>query len=261
MKFNFRLPILVATTAVSLFACSPSKNADDAVTLKPASTSISGDLSDYLQIVDGQYQIQGMHIGDLAVKIKALKPMTVKMGESRISASFFTKEGTPLSGVNMANLNMDSESKLVSLLAKGSGEEVLVISVNGWNNDMADKAVTFSLSSSYTKAEATSDDESSPAPKSLSDSGPEEYDQALDEFEKSVDAYANMVSSMDANNPAGMASAYADAMTSLMDVAQRLEDAKKQGEMSPAQLSRFVKIQGKQVEAMNSSKAMKQAGL
>ena len=87
--------------------------------VKPEKTTISGDLSEYIQVVENEYEVVEDWGGRLAIKVKALKLMPLNKIEENnfeLSVSLQGINGMPISGIDEFKINHASEDKLKSLL-------------------------------------------------------------------------------------------------------------------------------------------------
>lgn len=253
------MTIGIAAAVMVLTSCGGgSKN--DVAKVKPESTSVSGDLADYLQVIDNEYEVVDDWGGNLSIKVKATKPYEdgdIKEKEVKLSASLLADNGMPVSGTGEFEIEYSSKDKLYSLLAKGSGEEVIQLKAMLGDykaEEHAEKAKKFSLSSTVKEKEvasssssSTSNDNSNDEDDSYSSSGSsEDWDAVLDDYEDYVDKYIKfykkaMKGDMDA------LSEYPALMEKATSFAEKLENAK--GDLSPKQVGRMAEIQMKMQKA------------
>ena len=248
---HLKLAAAAALISVTIFSsCGGRRNPDD-VRLKPMTTSIAGDLSEYIAVEDKEYEITGDYIGRLAVQVKALKPLNATYDQFELRASFFTKDGTPVSGIAVCNLDLDSRAKLANLLKRGSGVEILSFDANGWNAEIADRAKKFTVSSELTVS--TNGHSTILNTTTSVDNG--DIDAAIDEYERLTDDYVRMINGMTNEDPSEMMSGYADALVRSQEVGEKLEASK--NELTSKQAARIIKIQAKLTTAMNKSEQLK----
>ncbi len=129
MKCNFKT-LTTAIIMLALAACGGNNNPDVAK-VKPEKVEITGDLSEYLQIVDGEYEVadQSSHYSgaSLSIKLKALKAISAEdlaNKQFELSASLLNESGMPISGTGDLICYINNDDKLMALLKKGTGEEV-----------------------------------------------------------------------------------------------------------------------------------------
>ena len=254
MKIRQQLIAVLALPAL-LFtqSCGSGQNAYNAK-VKPETTAVSGDLSDAIAIVDGEYQVTDNYGGKVAIKVKALKPVDLTGKSAELRISFLDDKSSPLAGLAMTQLDLNSVNTFQSLLKRGSGEEILTFNLVGWTKDMAKEAKKFTVTSQLTTATVSSADEKSTPDATTvatADGNSSDFDQMLDDYEKSVDGYIKMVKGMDSDNPGAVADGYADAMNGTLAMETKLKAAKTR--MTAKQASRMVKIEGKMVKAMEES--------
>lgn len=137
-----------------MFSCGGGKgNAKKIAKVKPEKIEITGDLSEYLQVVDNVYEIVDDFGGKLSIKIKAIKPYSqseLVNKEIEISASILGDNNMPVSGAGEFKMFKSSKDKILSLLKKGSGEEVIELGADITEYDdakHADKSKFFTVSS------------------------------------------------------------------------------------------------------------------
>ncbi|MGJ8549402.1 hypothetical protein [Winogradskyella wichelsiae] len=127
------LLILTILLTASLSSCGDAKK--EIAKVSPEKTSISGDLGQYLQIVDNEYEVTEDWGGNLSIKVKALKPMSSELldnNDFEINASLLGSNGMPISGTEQFDIEYKSKDKLLSLLKDGNGEEVIELKSLTW---------------------------------------------------------------------------------------------------------------------------------
>jgi hypothetical protein len=247
---NSILSIVIALSTL-LSSCGGSKKHPEIASLKPESTSVGGDLAEYLQIVENDYEINGHYIGKLSVKIKALKAYP-RDKDFDLNGSLLTEGGSPISGISQFSLNLDSKNKLKDLLKRGTGEEVLSFDAYGYSQEMNEKAKKFSLTGVVKEPYVASE---SPATSDLAVSttadSDNNFDELLDAYEKHTDDYVDLINDMSSDNVPGAMGDYASLYQSSVELGQKLGNAK--GELSTGQLSRMMTIQAKLAQAMEKA--------
>lgn len=226
--------------------------------VKPESTSVSGDLSDYLQVVDNEYEVVEDWGGKLSIKVKATKPYEdgdINEKEVKLSASLLGDNGMPVSGTGEFEIESSSEDKLNSLLTKGSGEEVIRLKTELGEysvEDHAEKAKKFSLSSTVkdkkvsSSSSSSSDNSSDDYSTSSSSSSSEDWDAVLDDFEELVDKYIKFYKKA-MKGDMGSILEYPALLEKATSLDEKLESAK--GDMTAKQVGRMAKIQTKMLQA------------
>ena len=151
-------PTLAMLTTLILFSfllsCGGSTGNEKKIAkVKPQNVEITGDLSEYLQVVDNAYEIVDDFGGKLSIKVKAKKPMLqseLVNKDVEISASILGENNMPVSGAGEFTMFKTSKDKILSLLKKGSGEEVIELGADITQYDdvkHADKSKMFTVSS------------------------------------------------------------------------------------------------------------------
>lgn len=114
--------------AFTLFlACSGGGSKKQTAIVKPDKLEISGDLSDYLQVVDGEYEIVDDFGGKVSIKVKAIKELPLEKQDKgiKITASILDKNSMPVSGTGEFIMKESSSEKIRLLLKNGIGEEII----------------------------------------------------------------------------------------------------------------------------------------
>lgn len=221
IKVTLNLLVFAIMAATLMTSCGGGSNQKEIAKVKPETIEISGDLSGYLQIVDNEYElIDDFTYGNLSIKVKAIKAFTedeMKDKHFDISASLLGDNGMPVSGSGEFTLQSTSEDKLISLLKKGSGEEVIQLKTEfgGYNDEEhAEKSKKFSVSSTMkekdkstassnenTDNSSSSSDEntSTSSDETTSSSSSTNCDQFLADYEKFVNSYLKILKKYKAN--------------------------------------------------------------
>lgn len=196
--------LLIAFTAMMITAFYGCGNKKSAIAkVKPEKIEISGDLADYIQVIDNEYEITDDWGGNLSIKIKAVQAFTeeeMKNKDFEISASLLDDKSMPVSGVGEFKIEYESKDKLLSLLKKGSGEEVIQLKAllgDYKAEEHAEKSKMFTVSSSMKEKEqpAVSSSESSDNPTVSDDNttSSTDCDQFLKEYEAFADSYIKLL--------------------------------------------------------------------
>ena len=236
--------------------------------VKPQSLAISGDLADYLRIVDNEYEISQRDVLNLnfSVRLTAIKPIdTTKLMNKDINliASILDETGMPISGIQF---NLDSHDQLLSLLKKGSGEEIIQMSAVVLQDLDLSKIQKFSISSTVKEKEKEAVDNSSSTDTSSAnadtgliannDTGsPNDYDKMLDSYEKNTNDYIKLVQSMQKDDADAVINNYADVLQSSLDLQQKLKNVK--SKLTQKQASRLIHIEMKLAKAMVKANSQK----
>ena len=241
--------------AISLTACGVGgKKEEDkkkfSAKVKPESTAISGDLSDYLQVVDNEYEVTHEIMYNFSIKIKAIKAIgkNFKNKDVHITASLLSDNGMPVSDMREFT-DYASKDKIMSLLNKGSGEEIIQFTAmpSGSQEIDASKLKKFSLSSVMKEREAESSS-SNDGGSSVSGLGSEDYDKVLDNYEDYVDQYIKFLKKANNGDMSAM-SEYPGLMEKAKELGDGLEKGKGNNSLSAKQIGRMAKIQTKMMQA------------
>jgi hypothetical protein len=208
------LSLLVIAIIVTILttSCGGGVKKSEIAKVKPEKIEISGDLSDYLQIVDNEYEITDDWGGNLSIKVKAIKALTeeeMKDKDFEISASLLGDNGMPVSGTGNFVIEYSSKDKLISLLKKGTGEEVIQLNAGLGDykaEEHADKSKKFTVSSSIKAKEETSvtssestDNSSASFDETASSESTTDCDQFIADYEDFVNSYVTVLKKYKAN--------------------------------------------------------------
>lgn len=237
--------ILVATPLICLFVACGGNEQPQSIKLKPQKTEIEGDLKGYLEVVKADYELASDFGLKISIKVKAKKTFVdfdfensgIDLGLSVLNAS-----GSPISGIDKMMLS-SSRDELEAILKKGSGE--IVLEFNGFG-ETTDEAKTFIVSSTIEKYESSDSEEDSSEENTSSS---EDFDQVLDDYEKYVNEMVALQKKMKNNDPAVLEE-YTELMEKTQELAESMEDAKGNEELSTEQMTRFLNIQTKAMKAL-----------
>lgn len=205
-----------------LFSCGGGKgNAKKIAKVKPEKIEITGDLSEYLQVVDNVYEIVDDFGGKLSIKIKAIKPYSQSELINKdidISASILGDNNMPVSGAGEFKMFKSSKDKILSLLKKGSGEEVIELGADITEYDdskHADKSKFFTVSSILkenaltsstnnsenlsTSENKTSSPDVETATKENDNTSSADCDKFMKDYESFINSYIKMIKKYKAN--------------------------------------------------------------
>jgi hypothetical protein len=210
IKTTLNLLVIAIMSATLITSCGEGSKKGEIAKVKPEKVEISGDLADYLQIVDNEYEITDDFGSNLYIKVKAIKALTeeeMKDKDFDISASLLGDDGMPVSGTGEFYMEYTSRDKLISLLKKGSGEEVIQLKNLGdyKADEHAEKSKKFSVSSTIkTKEETTvssteSSDNSSASSDETASSSSTDCDQFITDYEEFVNSYIAILKKYKAN--------------------------------------------------------------
>lgn len=274
-KLN-KLIIIILTTVLST-SCGGGGNQSDIAKVKPDKVEISGDLADYLQVVDNEYEITDDWGGKLTIKVKAIKQMSVeelKANDFNLSASLLGENGSPVSGTGEFTVDIGFEDKLLSLLKKGSGEEVIQLK-EIFNNykaeEHASKCKKFTVSSTMTvKEEAnvsandTSEDSASirsdvstdigndysdnTTSDVISDSGNEDFDKMLVDYDDYVTQYIKFYKKAMKGDDNAFAE-YPALMEKATVLSRSMKKAKSENKLTAKQIKKMMEIEMKMLQA------------
>lgn len=263
MKY-LKTTIFTAITVfgISLLTSCGGSGTKETAKVKPEKTSISGDLSDYIQVVDNQYEVVDDWGGQLSIKVKAIKSMpseTIDENDFELSASLLGDNGMPVSGTGEFEIEYNSEDKLKSLLKSGSGEEVISLKAllgDYKADEHASKVKLFTVSSTVKKKEeptSTTSSSNSSAETTTSNttasSGSEDWDQMLDDYEEYVDEYIKFYKKAMNGDQSAM-SEYPTLMEKATKLQTSMEKAQSNNELTASQITRMTKIQTKMMNAV-----------
>ena len=212
---KIRETLNLLTTAIIgimlITSCGGGKKESVIAKVKPDKVEISGDLSDYLQVVDNEYEITDDWGGNLSIKVKAIKPMSaeeLKGNDFDLSASLLGDNGMPVSGTGEFTVEYASKDKLLSLLKKGSGEEVIQLKAQLGSykaEEHADKSKKFSVSSTMkakekqTTSTTENSDNTSATTEETATTSSSDCDQFITDYEDFVNNYIKIIKKMKAN--------------------------------------------------------------
>lgn len=240
--------------------------------IRPVSISVGGDLAGYLQIVNNEYDVASPYALNLnlSFKVKAIKPINpsdIKNKDVIITAVILDNSGTPIPGIQF---NSNSDDELLSLLKKGSGEEIIQLSAVFLEDLDFNNIKSFSVSSTIKTKEkedavnsnsqdstASNQDTSTLADNSNTDNNEltSNYDQLLDTYEKNTNDYIKLVKSMQKDDAGAVIDNYTQVLQSSLDLQQKLKTVK--SKLTNKQANRLIHIELKLANAMAKANAQK----
>ncbi|WP_298347923.1 DUF6591 domain-containing protein [uncultured Dokdonia sp.] len=250
---QIKLILTVIILSIIISSCEE-KKIDNAI-VSPQSTSVKGDLTEFISIENGNYEIADGNGGKMAVKINALKPYPddIKKLKITFTASLLDANGMPLSGVNDFKIDYQGEEKIKTLLKNGIGQEV--ISFKGFFGDYksekyANKVKSFSVSSSLkqkkVKSKSNQTNKAVTSPTSTAKAS-NKWDKTLDTYSEYVDQYVVLMKKANKGDLDAL-SEYPSMMQKATKLNEQLKDAG--NDLTPKQLKRMTAIQTKMTNAL-----------
>lgn len=251
---------IMGVSLLLLSACggNSSQKETASTTLKPDQTNVKGDLSDYFEVVEKDYEIENnsmfnvinvelKRIGDdLPFDPDRANPFGVN-GMGEYQEDFHVGFGIEI---------LDEKENVVFMKqATGSGFdgsystddiENIIRLKNGetgivrWSVDdkVMEKGKTFRITSALKREKGASLN---------SNKSSSEWDNVLDSYEKYIDQYVKLYKKAQAGDMSAMTE-YASMLEKANDLSSKLNGAK--SNMSTAQISRFTKLQSKLISAV-----------
>lgn len=277
MKKIFLLSIL--TTAFMITSCGSSDNdggdsneANETLTLTPKTVQIKGDLGDYFEVIDKEYETTHDMFDVISIEIKRTdKDLPFDSKSDAVRPTGYSGAGiTTLVGFGLELY--DEKGNVVEKKSTGGGmggsysydDIIEAIKMRPGETgiirfaiDKDKKPVTFVMTSIIEKvtpsddsydsdSEWGQDDTSDDSYSSSSSSGSTDWDEVLDSYERFVDKYVAFAKKVK-NGDTSVMSEY----TEYMEEAQRLNEELSQarGELSASQAARLNKIAAKMARA------------
>lgn len=271
MKKLMKILGVILFASVILTSCggSKSKNAKSAkeFSIKPITTYVKGDLSDFFEVVDGTYKLEKAEgsFSDfkLKVQLKRKEPafdFDAKDLESRgyfnLYCNFKDEGGTPIiqgvrayEGMKEITTLKPGETGWVEFSFSPRYQNYDIEKVTTFEiNSTVNKGMSQSNTSNYSEDTETGDEVSNTSNDKKNKTTSVDYNKFLNDYENLVNKYINLVKKVNAGDISAMDDAY-DILEEAESLAYDLEDAK--DEMTTAQMQRFVKIQAKLAKAIN----------
>ncbi len=268
MKKNlFFMAALAMSTLISCGGSSKKdiEKQDKTTELKPYETKIKGYLSDVLEVSDGSYKFeskQDMFLeGKIQVKIKSIGQGNAKdygLQDGNHGPLYLTvcsKDGQPLAEFSNIASDYESDGLLKDMVSKVGEENWILFGDSFMKGQLPDEATTFIVTSkqieedkrvSSDSSNSNSDDEEEDA--LFSESGDENWDDVLDDYENYVDKYLEVIKKAN-NDDAGALLEYPDLLEKSKKLEKSLDKAKNAKSLNAKQVKRMTKIQMKMVEA------------
>jgi hypothetical protein len=200
------LVLALSATTITLESCGSKKKRVPSTKIgkiKPEKVEISGDLKDYIEIVDSEYDITTEPWGDkedfnayVSIKIKAKKALPANKLENKIpkiTITMLDEKGnaiTTISEFHLATYGIDP--KLETILKDGKGEESIKFQVitGGYNPEKeADKVKKFNATSKLEDKPEETKTESTNSSNTESSSGTTDCATFAKEYGEFVDEY------------------------------------------------------------------------
>jgi hypothetical protein len=237
--------------------------------IKNNSTNITGDLEEYLEVVDGSYTVASVGGLKLNIKLKAIKKLEDGKKFSELRAELLDEAGMPLTGVGAFQLkygiwaHANQIEKITNALKKGEGEIAVQLEYDSWGACGSEealkigskKAKSFSMSSkleeatentSVSSSSSTTSDEDVNEEVVTKNSGNTNWDKILADYESYTDKYIKLLKKAKAGDASAM-SEYMEMLEKAQQFQESLSDAN--DDLTPAQLQKFTKIQMKLANA------------
>jgi len=249
----------VALLAV-MFLASCGGNAIKEKTIKTSGIAISGDGSDYIKVVDGDYILKV--VSDkvvIAVKLELTKKYDGKgqpeMGNLNLIPLDKSGTAVPDLGLDFSPATMSDWDKIKDLLKGDVGKQITIsfewnyfsnaeiqerIMKETENFEITRADFTNSSSSEVSSSEESSNDES------ISSSDSENWDEVLKSYEEYIDQYIKLLRKANKGDASALTE-YPAMMEKATDLAGKLENAG--NDLTPTQASKFAKLQLKLTNA------------
>lgn len=257
------LAIFVAILFASCFLTSCGSE-DGPGTVTPERINITGGLSEYLEVVDNEYEISYYFGGNLSIKVRALKTISkeeLENMEFNLTATILKDDGMPISGASAFQLDYNSQTNLINLLKHGHGEEILLFTSmlgDGFRQEHISDSKMFTISSSMNKKET-------PTTAEYNYDSPDSSDEVYDEFEETygrnenrskiedwdavLDSYEQLINKYDSllrklkNNDNSAYDEWAEVVEQSSIFTEKLENA--DDDLTSEQMNKFVRLQTK----------------
>ena len=214
MKKNEMLLVLVAliATGILLLSCS-GKNGKKEYELKPATTSIKGDLSNYFTIVDGVYKLEKLEgkYNEFKIKVQLKRndntfdfdPKKIGSYNSDVRIYLYCDlledNGTPVIIGKTLDGCINEPTDLINLKSGETGWLEFSYSTIHDNSEF-EKAKSFAINSEVKKPDATSSNSSSSSESvTSSSSSSTDCDQFIKDYAEFVNSYIKILKKYKAN--------------------------------------------------------------
>ena len=246
---------------VFLASCGGGGSSIKEKTIKASGISISGEGSDYIKVVDGDYTLKVVNDKVvIAVKLELTKKYDGKgqpeMGNLNLIPLDKSGVAVPDLGLDFSPATMSDWDKVKDLLKGDEGKQVTISFEWNYfsNKEIQERIMKETESFEITRAdftggsssEVTSSDDSS-NDESVSSSGSEDWDEVLKSYEEYIDQYIKLLKKANKGDASAL-SEYPAMMEKATDLASKLENAG--NDLTPTQASKFAKLQLKLTNAV-----------
>lgn len=246
---------------ILLISCGGESMTREIAKVSPERAEISGDLSDYLRVVENEYEVIDDWGGHLSIKLEALRPLDSEKlinNDLEVSAFLLGENGIPLSDVGEFKVSQESIERLSGLLKRGSGEEIIQLSVMIGQYEAeihADKAKKFSVRSvlkekdkeSLASVNEVSEETGSISNSNLAKKTDEDWDKILDSYEEYVDQYIRFYKKA-LGGDLNAISEYTGMMEKATQLFESINEAQNDNELDERQIKRLMEIQNKMLQ-------------
>lgn len=260
--FKYFEAFAVAILAISITSCgskSGSKGDDSTCEVTVDNTTIGGKLSQYFSLVDKTYKYKKDNlIDEVIVELKCIEPLPENL-EAYIGIEVLDENGNVIA-VEIPDGNSFCDYEL---LQQANPDQIVTVTIKNYNEVGKEKPAKIRLSSKVSEKEEsddtddTSDEDSYSSSDSDDDSsaslssGSEDWDAMLDSYDSYVTKYVSLTKKAMKGDLLALAE-YPALLEKAQDLCTKMEKA--QGELSPSQLSRYLKITTKMTEALVNMK-------
>jgi hypothetical protein len=256
--------VLAIGVTILLSACGG--NTIKEKTIKASDIAISGDGSEYIKVVDGDYIMKT--VDDkviIAIKIELIKSVGIespKMGNLSLIPIDNSGAAVPDIGLDFSPATMSDWGKVEDLLSSDVGkvatisfewsyfssEEKQARIMEQTENFEITQADITSSSSSSSVSETEYDNDDEIVEETVATSGSEDWDEMLDDYEEYVDEYIKFFKKAMKGDNSAM-SDYPAMMEKAIALQTSMGNAQSNNELSTTQIQRMMKIQTKMTNA------------
>lgn len=254
-----RKSIFVFSLAALLVGCGGNKKVES-LTAKPETTEIKGVLKGCYEVIQKDYAIKENGSWGHLISVELKRTDKELPFDPQKATSFSVSEdGKPIQvgfGIELLDENGDvveiknantggvggaySSDDIDAAIQLGSGETGIV----RWSVNAENKPVTFRITSAV--SESTSTSSTSKVESSESSSSSNDWNSILDDYEKYIDKYIKLYKKAKAGDTSALTE-YPALLEKAQSLSNKLSGA--QGDLKPAQASRFLKLQQKLTNA------------
>ncbi|MCB0540629.1 MAG: hypothetical protein KDE33_24145 [Bacteroidetes bacterium] len=236
-------------------------------TIKASDIAISGDGSEYIKVVDGEYTMKT--VDDkviIPIKLELTKSVGIespKMGNLSLIPLDKSGAAVPDIGLDFSPATMSDWGKVEDLLSSEVGKVATIsfewsyfaseekqarIMEQTENFEITRADITSSASSSSSVSETEYDNDDENVEETVASSGSEDWDEMLDDYEEYVDEYIKFYKKAMKGDNSAM-SEYPAMMEKATALQQSMAKAQNNNELSATQIQRMMKIQTKMTNA------------